>query len=147
MWSRWKSSVALSTSTLQQLSVYYLILNLIVHTTSQNIQITPKSCTANGLEGTCMFVWDCIKTEGQHIGICVDSFMFGSCCSHNLTDNYVLPQTVTYPRPTKPIHNSNSHSSLHNYHTSNSNINSNSNSNSNSNNNKHKPSGNRPSIR
>jgi hypothetical protein len=52
-----------------------------------------------------MFVWECIKSEGQHVGMCMDSFMFGSCCSHNLTENYVLPQhnTATYHNilPTK----------------------------------------------
>jgi hypothetical protein len=147
MWRRWRPTTiartALTTTPacVHLLSISCLIVNLIVHTTSQNIQITPKSCQANGLEGTCMFVWDCIKSEGQHIGICVDSFMFGSCCSHNLTDNFVLPQTTTYPRPTKPIHNSNSqHSSLHNFHTSSSSLNTHSY-------NKYKPSGNRPSIR
>lgn len=31
-----------------------------------------------------MFVWECINTEGHHLGMCVDTFMFGSCCSHNL---------------------------------------------------------------
>lgn len=50
-----------------------------------------------------MFVWECIKSEGQHIGMCVDSFMFGSCCAHNLTENIVMPQTVVY-KPNKPLH-------------------------------------------
>nr|AID60304.1 serine protease 3 [Nilaparvata lugens] len=52
-------------------------------------QISPKPCSVNGLEGTCMFVWECIKTEGRHVGMCVDAFMFGSCCAHNLTDNQI----------------------------------------------------------
>ncbi|CAD7093306.1 unnamed protein product [Hermetia illucens] len=65
----------------------------------------PKPCEVNGLDGTCMFVWECIKSEGQHVGMCVDSFMFGSCCAHNLTENVIIPQTFTYQytRPTKPI--------------------------------------------
>ena len=32
-----------------------------------------------------MFVWECIKSEGTHVGVCVDTFMFGSCCVHNET--------------------------------------------------------------
>ncbi|XP_055635122.1 serine proteinase stubble isoform X2 [Toxorhynchites rutilus septentrionalis] len=94
MWSRWKTSILL-------VVISWIIKSVIG--TSQNYKISPKPCTVNGIEGTCMFVWECIKSEGQHVGVCVDSFMFGSCCSHNLTDN-VIPQnyhqTVTYrPKP------------------------------------------------
>lgn len=52
-------------------------------------KINPKPCSVNGLEGTCMFVWQCINTEGHHIGMCVDTFMFGSCCAHNLTSSQI----------------------------------------------------------
>lgn len=69
---------------------------------SNNFKISPKPCTGNSYEGTCMFVWECIKSEGQHVGMCVDTFMFGSCCAHNLTENIVMPQTVVY-KPTKPF--------------------------------------------
>ena len=27
-----------------------------------------------------MFVWQCLKTKGKHLGMCMDGFMFGSCC-------------------------------------------------------------------
>ncbi|KAJ8982467.1 hypothetical protein NQ317_000425 [Molorchus minor] len=54
-------------------------------------QINPKPCWVDGLQGTCMFVYECIKSEGYHIGMCVDTFMFGSCCAHNTTENTVLP--------------------------------------------------------
>ena len=27
-----------------------------------------------------MFVWECMKTKGTHLGMCMDGFMFGSCC-------------------------------------------------------------------
>lgn len=57
---------------------------------NSTLKINPKPCTANGYGGTCMFVWECIKSEGQHVGMCVDSFMFGSCCALNLTENLVL---------------------------------------------------------
>lgn len=36
-----------------------------------------------------MFVWECIKTEGKHLGTCVDGFLFGSCCGHNDTANAI----------------------------------------------------------
>ena len=36
-----------------------------------------------------MFVWECIKSEGTHVGVCVDTFMFGSCCVHNATANSI----------------------------------------------------------
>lgn len=67
---------------------------------SNNFKISPKPCVGNSYAGTCMFVWECIKSEGQHVGMCMDSFMFGSCCAHNLTDNIVMPQHIDY-RPTK----------------------------------------------
>ncbi|XP_030376359.1 serine proteinase stubble, partial [Scaptodrosophila lebanonensis] len=71
---------------------------------SQNFKISPKPCSFGRIEGTCMFVWECIKSEGRHVGMCVDSFMFGSCCTHNYTDNIVLPQTMfAYTRPTRPL--------------------------------------------
>ncbi|XP_065216472.1 serine proteinase stubble-like isoform X2 [Planococcus citri] len=57
---------------------------------SSDHKINPKPCSVNGLEGTCMFVWECINTEGHHIGMCVDTFMFGSCCAHNLTTSQIL---------------------------------------------------------
>lgn len=69
---------------------------------SHNYKISPKPCSGNSYEGTCMFVWECIKSEGQHIGMCVDSFMFGSCCAHNLTENAILTQKIVY-KPTKPF--------------------------------------------
>ncbi|XP_037813501.1 serine proteinase stubble [Lucilia sericata] len=70
---------------------------------SQNFKISPKPCSTGRIEGTCMFVWECIKSEGRHVGMCVDSFMFGSCCVHNYTDNIVQQNTFSYTRPTKPL--------------------------------------------
>lgn len=32
-------------------------------------------------------MWDCIKSEGFHLGTCSDRFLFGSCCYHNTTFN------------------------------------------------------------
>ncbi|KAL5274119.1 hypothetical protein ACFFRR_000710 [Megaselia abdita] len=82
---------------------------------SQNYKISPKPCKISGIHGTCMFVWECIKSEGQHVGMCVDSFMFGSCCAHNLTDNIVLTETFSFTRPTKPVGWERPQSSHHTY--------------------------------
>ncbi|KAI1290127.1 Plasma kallikrein [Halotydeus destructor] len=61
------------------------------------LKINPKPCSnAIGEEGTCMFVWECIKTEGKHLGTCVDGFLFGSCCGHNDTSNDI---DFSSPRP------------------------------------------------
>ncbi|XP_067642393.1 serine proteinase stubble [Eurosta solidaginis] len=71
---------------------------------SQNFKISQKPCSIGRIEGTCMFVWECIKSEGRHVGMCVDSFMFGSCCVHNYTENIVIPHPAfSYTRPTKPL--------------------------------------------
>ncbi|KAE8738762.1 serine proteinase stubble [Frankliniella occidentalis] len=48
--------------------------------------ISQKPCRASVAgsgeqAGTCMFVWECLQSEGRHIGMCVDTFMFGSCCA------------------------------------------------------------------
>lgn len=58
--------------------------------------ISPKPCSVDGVGGTCMFVWECIKSEGRHLGMCVDTFMFGSCCAHNHLDNAVDSQEPPY---------------------------------------------------
>lgn len=66
-----------------------------------------------------MFVWECIKTDGSHIGMCVDAFMFGSCCAYNLTTSElsrvpnntepaVLYSQSKPSRPTRPSHPSQS---------------------------------------
>ena len=51
-----------------------------------------------------MFVWECIKSEGTHVGVCVDTFMFGSCCVHNATSNSISshkpPTSSNTLRPT-----------------------------------------------
>ncbi|XP_012536823.1 serine proteinase stubble isoform X2 [Monomorium pharaonis] len=73
----WWSGIARSLSTLNR---------------GHSYKITPKPCKVPGpetREGTCMFVWECIKSEGTHVGVCVDTFMFGSCCVHNTTVNTI----------------------------------------------------------
>lgn len=95
--SRWKST---------QLWVLYTIILIIIpdiyqFVASQNYQnykINPKPCTVDNQDGTCMFVWECIKSEGEHIGMCMDSFMFGSCCAHNASSNVILSAS-SYSKP------------------------------------------------
>ncbi|XP_050308486.1 serine proteinase stubble isoform X2 [Anthonomus grandis grandis] len=82
----------------------------------QGYQINPKPCWVDGQEGTCMFVFECINSNGYHIGMCVDAFMFGSCCAHNSTNDNTIASSSSSHRPqilyTAPSHSSsNSHSS------------------------------------
>ncbi|KAG5681913.1 hypothetical protein PVAND_011317 [Polypedilum vanderplanki] len=95
-WSRWKAS-----------SIILVVFNLIIKVSliaaaSQNFKISPKPCIVGGVDGTCMFVWECLKSEGTHLGLCMDGFMFGSCCAHNLKDNFILPPSTPFRPPHKP---------------------------------------------
>ncbi|XP_063534507.1 serine proteinase stubble-like isoform X1 [Cydia strobilella] len=60
-------------------------------------QMSRKVCTAGGARGACMWVQECNRAGGTHAGVCVDGFMFGSCCM--LPDRPVVdtqsPVTVT----------------------------------------------------
>ena len=61
-------------------------------------QISPKPCQVKGLHGRCMFVWECIKSEGTPLGMCMERFMFGSCCAHHIDiDNNLLPGASALP--------------------------------------------------
>lgn len=100
-WSRWKASIILF--------ILGLVTELALAASSQynqNFKISPKPCTVSGVDGTCMFVWECIKSDGLHLGMCMDGFMFGSCCGHNLTANFILPPSTPFRpkfKPTPPI--------------------------------------------
>lgn len=54
-----------------------------------------------------MFMWDCIKSEGLHLGTCSDRFLFGSCCYHNATYNDI---DIQRPNSSTTLH-SDSHAS------------------------------------
>lgn len=41
-----------------------------------------------------MFVWECLKSDGKHLGMCVDGFMFGSCCGHDNLVNSIATAVV-----------------------------------------------------
>lgn len=47
---------------------------------ARNIRNLPCVVKKSGLKGVCMFAIDCIKTNGTHLGTCIDRFYFGSCC-------------------------------------------------------------------
>ncbi|XP_034948477.1 serine proteinase stubble isoform X2 [Chelonus insularis] len=74
-----------------------------LNTLNRGYKITPKPCRVAGpdggasLHGTCMFVWECIRSQGTHVGVCVDTFMFGSCCvlSNNETTSTSTSTTTT----------------------------------------------------
>ncbi|CAH0587101.1 unnamed protein product [Chrysodeixis includens] len=69
-------------------------------------QMSRKSCVAGGARGACMWVQECNRVGGIHAGVCVDGFMFGSCC--RLPDKPVVveetlpPVTVTEKTYTTP---------------------------------------------
>ncbi|KAF9422674.1 hypothetical protein HW555_001668 [Spodoptera exigua] len=74
-------------------------------------QMSRKSCVAGGARGACMWVQECNRVGGTHAGVCVDGFMFGSCC--RLPDKPVQveeaapPVTVTektYSTPSSTVH-------------------------------------------
>lgn len=60
MWKRWLLS------SLQMILLCKLLKSL--PNNNSILKISQKPCTANGYGGTCMFVWECIKSEGQHVG-------------------------------------------------------------------------------
>uniref|UniRef100_A0A182KGQ9 Serine proteinase stubble n=1 Tax=Anopheles christyi TaxID=43041 RepID=A0A182KGQ9_9DIPT len=101
MWSRWRTSILLLTALCWIAERTPTVAGLagVAAGSSHNYKINPKPCSVNGIDGTCMFVWECIKSEGQHVGMCMDQFMFGSCCSHNLTEN-VIPQSGSHQHHT-----------------------------------------------
>jgi hypothetical protein len=39
--------------------------------------------------GKCMFVWECMRSEGVNLGICSDRIIFGSCCAHDPAANSI----------------------------------------------------------
>ncbi|XP_039754757.1 serine proteinase stubble isoform X1 [Pararge aegeria] len=54
-------------------------------------QMSRKSCSVGGARGACMWVQECNRVGGIHAGVCVDGFMFGSCC--RLPDRPVVEET------------------------------------------------------
>lgn len=51
-------------------------------------------------------MWDCIKSEGLHLGTCSDRFLFGSCCYHNTTYNDIDVQRLNSSTTSSPSNES-----------------------------------------
>ncbi|XP_042898786.1 serine proteinase stubble isoform X2 [Parasteatoda tepidariorum] len=74
------------------LMYYTLLVFLIIGQNASTIKIRPESCTnAMGDKGTCMFVWQCIKSDGVQLGPCVDRFLVGTCCSLPKEEDNLVP--------------------------------------------------------
>nr|XP_026498672.1 serine proteinase stubble isoform X1 [Vanessa tameamea] len=56
-------------------------------------QMSRKSCSVGGARGACMWVQECNRVGGVHAGVCVDGFMFGSCC--RLPDKPLVTETTS----------------------------------------------------
>lgn len=95
MRSRWKAAIII-------LIMDSIFISSSLAATSQYFRITPKPCTVSKVNGTCMFVWECIKSDGIHLGMCMDGFMFGSCCGHNLPHDVFIPPSTPFLPPNKP---------------------------------------------
>ncbi|XP_064471748.1 serine proteinase stubble-like [Ornithodoros turicata] len=93
-----------------------LVFALPVISIAKGLKINPTSCeNAMNEKGTCMFVWECIKLEGQHLGTCRDGFLYGSCCRYDdsinsvvdaphVTDSSSTASPASYHKPHKPPH-------------------------------------------
>ncbi|XP_055698249.1 serine proteinase stubble [Phlebotomus papatasi] len=57
----------------------------------RNIRHLPCKIRRSGEEGICMFAIDCLKSNGTHLGTCIDRFYFGSCC--HMKDDQLLVET------------------------------------------------------
>lgn len=80
--------------------MFNFYLNMFHNLKKSGYKISPKPCRVPGrsttIEGTCMFVWECIKSEGTHVGVCMDTFMFGSCCTHNTSVNSITGASSSF---------------------------------------------------
>ncbi|XP_047516539.1 serine proteinase stubble isoform X2 [Pieris napi] len=59
---------------------------------ARNIRHLPCVSRRTGEEGLCMFAIDCLKSNGSHLGTCIDRFYFGSCCQ--IPDKNILPSII-----------------------------------------------------
>ncbi|CAK1548943.1 unnamed protein product [Leptosia nina] len=59
---------------------------------ARNIRHLPCVSRRTGEEGLCMFAIDCLKSNGSHLGTCIDRFYFGSCCQ--IPDKTILPNII-----------------------------------------------------
>ncbi|KAH6919638.1 hypothetical protein HPB50_029374 [Hyalomma asiaticum] len=80
-----------------------LVFTFSVISLAKGLKISPKSCeNAIGERGTCMFVWECIKLDGKHLGTCTDGFLYGSCCEYDDSENSVAGGLAPEPPSSSP---------------------------------------------
>ena len=53
-------------------------------------KMRPFPCKMYSKQGICMFIQDCAKLNGTHLGICVDGYIFGSCCSTSKNVSHLI---------------------------------------------------------
>lgn len=83
----------------------FFIVYLFAVQTGRNIRHLPCIVRRTGAEGVCMFAIDCIKSNGTHLGTCIDRFYFGSCCqikdeapllSLDIVENSIDQNTISH---------------------------------------------------
>ncbi|XP_014219939.1 serine proteinase stubble [Copidosoma floridanum] len=79
---------------------------ILSESTGRNIRHLMCVSRRTGETGICMFALTCAKANGTHLGTCIDSFYFGSCCKIDDVPD-VSPQNNTIdidgpPSPSKP---------------------------------------------
>lgn len=75
---------------------------MIVSGQGRNIRHLPCVSRKTGEQGICMFAYTCMKSNGTHLGTCIDRFYFGSCCRLEGANNDLL---VDLNVNLKPINN------------------------------------------
>uniref|UniRef100_A0A336M734 CSON005463 protein n=1 Tax=Culicoides sonorensis TaxID=179676 RepID=A0A336M734_CULSO len=61
----------------------------------RNIRHLPCVARKTGLKGTCMFAIDCLKSNGTHLGTCIDKFYFGSCCQLHAPEDAIFQNDIS----------------------------------------------------
>ncbi|XP_059610081.1 mucin-2-like [Phlebotomus argentipes] len=108
-WSRsslWTILILTSMATCHSSPVYLKNSHHLSHYQSgRNIRHLPCKIRRSGEEGICMFAIDCLKSNGTHLGTCIDRFYFGSCChikddqllvEPEISDNSIDENTISH---------------------------------------------------
>ena len=84
--------------------IFVFLVIFLTLTIPQVLCLKGQPCSnALGKEGICLFVWDCIKADGTHLGICREGPLFGSCCEKNNTFDTVINEIDQSNSADKPI--------------------------------------------
>lgn len=63
---------------------------LLIPGQGRSIRHLPCVSRRTGEQGICMFAYTCLKSNGTHLGTCIDRFYFGSCCKLGETDDLLV---------------------------------------------------------